>query len=224
MLHAVAENLSSIVAIAISPMPLVGLLFLLITRSRGAAAVWTFGWMVAVFVGTGLSAVLGHSGAGQSASGTTDGGGVNWAAWVIGLLFLALAFSSFKKLPKGDEKVPVPGWIDTLTKANIGWILGFAILLLLVNAKNTPLYIAMGTSIAGAGLSTAQEWGTIIITTVLSSATPLAVTLVAYILGDKAKDGLNALRDWLVQNNALVMGLLFLLLGVGQLSKAILSL
>lgn len=224
MVQAIAENLSYIVAVAISPMPLVALLFLLITRSRSSAAVWTLGWVIAVFVGTGLSAAFGHSGAGEATTGSSDSGGINWVAWIIAILFLVLAVRTLTHLPKPDDDVPVPKWITGLTRASIWVVLGLAILLLLANAKNLPMYIAMGTNISAANLSGAQEWITILIVTLLSSATPIAVTAVAYVLGDKAKEGLNALRDWLVHNNALVMGLLFLLLGVAQLSKAIASL
>ncbi|MFV0452933.1 MAG: GAP family protein [Propioniciclava sp.] len=224
MVNVIAENLSSILAVDFSPMPRVALLFLLMTRGRTAASVWTMGCLVAVLIVTGGSALAGHTGPGQTATGGADSGGVNWLAWIVALLFLALSVNAFKKMPKEGETAPTPGWIDSLSQANIGVVFVLSVGLLLINPKNLSMYLSMGTTISAAGLPGASSWIAIIICTVLASLTPLAITVVAYALGDRATAGLGALRDWLVQHNSVVMGTLFLVLGVAQLGKAISSL
>ncbi|ANS79934.1 hypothetical protein SGUI_2538 [Serinicoccus hydrothermalis] len=97
MLQVIGASLPSVVAVAVSPMPLVGLLFLLIGRGRGAAALWTLGWFAATLLGIGLGAALGASSAGRASSGGEDG--VNWAAWVFAVLFLVLSYRSFAGMP-----------------------------------------------------------------------------------------------------------------------------
>ncbi|ANS79933.1 hypothetical protein SGUI_2537 [Serinicoccus hydrothermalis] len=75
-----------------------------------------------------------------------------------------------------------------------------------------------------AGLSAAAWWVTLLVLGTLCSVTALGVTGSAYLLGDRATAPLQAARTWLVGHNNLVMGLLLLMLGAGQLGTALGSL
>lgn len=220
MVQAIAANLSAILGVVISPMPVVALLFLLIAGSRAAAAAWSLAWLTGVTIGLSLSVAFGGTSVAEAAEGGAGSGGVNWIAWIMAALFLFLAFRSFRNLPKPGETPATPKWIDGLGSASLGAVFGLAVAMAVINPKNTPLYIQMGANLAGAGLGGAL-WPAVIITALLCAAPPLIVTAVAFILGDRAKPTLASLKDWLVQHNAVVSGILFLVLGVAQLGKAL---
>jgi len=97
--------------------------------------------------------------------------------------------------------------------------LGF--LLAAVNPKNLLLGIAAGVAIGGAGISVGQEAVAIAIFTVIAAST-VAVPVVAYLFAaDKMRGPLDRLKAWLQQNNATVMAVLILVIGVVLIGKGI---
>ncbi|MFV0427913.1 MAG: GAP family protein [Arachnia sp.] len=224
MLDVIASVIVHAVTVAISPVPLVALVVLMVAGSRVAAGVWASGWFFAVLAGTFAGAVLGGSSAGNFASGSDGAGGVNWFALAVSLFFLWFAVTSLRKIPAPGEVLPEPKWIGGLASMKLTTVFALVVLLMLVNPKNTALYLSMGATIGAAGVGTAPTVVTIVIVAVIGSATAIGFTLVALILGDKAAAFLAVARGWLIQNNPLIMGLLFLLLGASEAGKFLHSL
>lgn len=73
MLETIGQVLPQAIAVAVSPMPLVALVVLMIGGDRKAASVWAFGWMLAVFVGLGIGTLLAGTGPGRPLLAPTDG-------------------------------------------------------------------------------------------------------------------------------------------------------
>ena len=91
---------------------------------------------------------------------------------------------------------------------------GLAVLLAGVNPKNLGLTLAAGSTIAQAGLTSAEQWIVLAVFVVLASLT-VAVPVVYYFAsGDSATRTLTSLKGWLISNNATVMSVLLLLIGV----------
>lgn len=91
---------------------------------------------------------------------------------------------------------------------------GLALLLSAVNPKNLTLTMAAAVTVAQEGLSTAGAALSLAIFVVLASLS-IAVPVALYLSGEaSARATLDRLRGWLNANNATVMAVLLLVLGV----------
>lgn len=221
MLDVIGQVLSQAVAVAVSPMPLVALLVLMIAGNRAMAWVWAFGWLLAVFAGISVGALLGGSSAGMAATGDSGHRGINWTAFVFAALFFWLAWRNLSHRPHKGEPVETPRWVEGLEKMTWYAALGLVMLLMLVNAKNTAIYLSMGATVASAQLGFTDAVITILIITVISSLTAIIVVLLPAILGKRADHVLAEMNTWLMRNNSLILGILFLILGASQLGHAL---
>jgi hypothetical protein len=92
--------------------------------------------------------------------------------------------------------------------------LGLSALLAGVNPKNLALAVAAALSIAQAGLSGAQPWIALAVFVLVASLSVSAPVLYYLIAGQSAEKTLNTWKAWLTANNATVMFVLLLVLGV----------
>jgi threonine/homoserine/homoserine lactone efflux protein len=100
-----------------------------------------------------------------------------------------------------------------------GAMLGF--LLSAVNPKNLLMAAGAGVIIGTGGLNGGEITLSIVIFTVIAACS-VAVPVIAYLVAtEKMAAPLEALRGWLVQNNATVMAVLLLVIGVVMIGKGI---
>lgn len=216
----IGEILPLALGIAISPIPIIAaILMLLSPKARGTSVGFLIGWVlgvvVAVVVFTLVSALLPAAGD----EGSQPVAGV--VKLVLGAALLLMAARQWRSRPTGDAEPPLPKWmeaIDSMTTAR-GLLLGFALSGL--NPKNLLLGAAAGVSIGSAGLSVGAAMVAIIIFTVIAAST-VAVPVIAYLAASsRMARPLEALRAWLVHNNATVMAVLLLVIGVVLIGKGI---
>ena len=218
----IGEILPLALGIAVSPIPIIAaILMLLSPRAKGTSVGFLLGWVVgivvAVTVFTLLAAVLPESD--DDASNPTAG----WIKIGLGVLLLLMAVKQWRGRPTGDHEPELPGWmkaIDTMTAAK-GAGLGF--LLSAVNPKNLLMAAGAGVIIGGtaAGLETGEEAVAIAVFTVIAAAS-VAVPVIGYLVASAKMAGpLESMRHWLVRENAVVMAVLLLVIGVAMVGKGI---
>ena len=118
----------------------------------------------------------------------------------------------------------MPGWmaaIDTITPAKA---LGLGVLLVVPNPKNTVLTATAGMSIGGTGLTVAEEALVIAVFTLVAASSVAAPAVAFLASGERLRRPLDALRDWLVRNNAAVVAAVMFGVGVSMVSDGIASL
>jgi threonine/homoserine/homoserine lactone efflux protein len=143
------------------------------------------------------------------------------AGWLIGLLFLFLAWKQWTGRPQGDEEPAMPPWMGSINDFTAGKSFGVAFLLAAVNPKNLGLTVAAATVITTAGLETGEEIVVLVVFVLLASLT-VAVPVIWYLIaGSSAEEKLNAMKDWLIGNNNTVMAVLFAVLGAKVLGDGI---
>ncbi len=220
MAPVIGDVLPLALGIAISPIPIIAaILMLLSPKAKGTSVGFLIGWVlgivVAVVVFTLLASVIPE----QDPDAAKPISGV--IKIVLGVGLLLLAAREWRSRPKPGEEPKLPKWmaaIDQMT-AGRGFVLGF--LLSAVNPKNLLMAIAAGVIIGTGGL-TVGEGAVVILVFVLIAASTVAVPVVAYLVASKRMAApLEALRGWLVQNNATVMALLLLVIGVVVIGKGI---
>lgn len=217
MAEVIGEILGNAVGVAISPIPIIAVILMLFSsRAAGNSISFLLGWVAGLFVAGGVVLALGLEDAG--------GGESTLAGWIkvaIGLVFLALAWRNWSSRPTGDEEPAMPPWMATIDDFTPAKSFSLAFLLSAVNPKNLGLTIAAVVKITGAGLSSGQEYGALAVFVAIAALTVAVPVLANLILGDKANDGLDTMKGWLVANNNVVMTVLFVVLGAKVLGDGI---
>ncbi|MDJ0952333.1 MAG: GAP family protein [Acidimicrobiia bacterium] len=217
MAEVIGDILGNAVGVAISPIPIIAVILMLFSsRATGNSISFVLGWVAGLVVAGGLVLVMGleDAGGGESTVGA-------WIKVVIGLLFLALAWRNWSSRPQGDEEPAMPAWMATIDDFTSAKSFGLAFLLAAVNPKNLGLTFAAVVKITGAGLSRAQEFGALAVFVAIAAVTVAIPVVASLVLGDKAKGGLDTMKQWLVANNNVVMTVLFVVLGAKVLGDGI---
>jgi threonine/homoserine/homoserine lactone efflux protein len=102
-----------------------------------------------------------------------------------------------------------------------GKAMGLGFLLSAVNPKNLILAVSAGLIIGAAGLALGQAAVAIAIFVVLAACTVI-IPVIGYLIASARLAGpLDRLRGWLVENNATIMAVLLLVIGVVLIGKGI---
>jgi threonine/homoserine/homoserine lactone efflux protein len=206
------ELLPLALGVAISPVPIIAVILMLLAPRAGSTSLgFLIGWLAGIVVTVVVFLLL----AGLLSDGTEDGPStaVSWIKLVLGLLFLVLAVGQWRGRPKPGMDPELPGWMKAIDSFTPGKAVGLGFLLSGVNPKNLAMAIAAGAAIGGAGLSGGQQVAAVIVYVVIAAST-VAVPVVAYaVAADRVRGRLDELKSWLEANSATVMAVLLLVIG-----------
>ncbi|UFS57936.1 GAP family protein [Subtercola endophyticus] len=220
MIQAIGSILPLAFGIAISPIPIIAaILMLLSPKARGTSLGFLLGWVlgivVAVVVFTLLSALLPQGG--DDSSNPTAG----TIKIVLGILLLFLALRQWRSRPKGDAEPALPKWMSAIDSMTPPKALGLGFLLAAVNPKNLLMGIAAGVAIGAAGITVGESVIVIVVFVVIAAST-VAVPVIGYLVASaRLAAPLKSLHTWLVHNNATVMSILLLVIGVVVIGKGL---
>lgn len=222
MTPALGEILPLALGIAISPIPIIAaILMLLSPRARVTSVGFLLGWMlgivIAVTVFTLLASVLPDQDDDSPApiKGTIQ--------LLLGLLLLVLALGQWRKRPAPGQEPALPKWMQAIDHVTFPKALGLGFLLSAINPKNLIMAIGAGVAIGAAPLPTGQVVGVIAIFTLIAAST-VAVPVIGYLVAaNRLRAPLDALRGWLGKENAVIMAVLLLVIGVVMIGKGIAS-
>jgi hypothetical protein len=218
--QAIGDILPLAIGIAVSPVPIIAIILMLITpRARSNGLAFLGGWVLGlVVVGTVVLIVANTAGVSTS-SGPSKA--VSAIKLVLGLLLVLLAWRQFAKRPRGAGEAPLPKWMRALDSFTPVRSLAIGALLSGVNPKNLMLNAAATASIAQAGLSGGAQAVVLVVLVLLGSLGIIAPVAVFFAMGDKAAPMLDEWKTWLAANNATVMTVLFLVFGAVLIGKGI---
>lgn len=218
---AIGSVLPLAVGIAISPVPIIAaILMLLSPRAKSAGVGFLVGWIVGIVtvivVFLAIGAVLPTATVGGA---RPVQGGIHM---ILGLVLLGLAFRQFRShASSAGAGRSVPKWMSAIDRFGFLDALGVGILLAAVNPKNLILGASAGVSV---GSSSLQLSGTVIVIVVYTmvAASTIAVPAIAYLAAARTfTPALDRLRDWLERENSVIMGVLLLVMGAVVLAKGI---
>jgi len=147
--EAIGQTLPTALGIAISPLPIVAVVLMLVTpRGRVNGSAFVLGWIVGLAV---LGAIVLALASGADAS--EDGEPATWVSvlkLVLGLLAVLLGVRQFRgRSANGDE----PSWMQALDRFTPVKAAGTGALLSAVNPKNLLLAVAGAATIAQTGIA-----------------------------------------------------------------------
>ena len=216
----IGEILPLALGIAISPIPIIAAILMLLSPKAKATSVgfmlgWICGIVIALIVFILLASILPQSESDQPQpiAGTIK--------ILLGALMLFLALKQWRARPHDDAEPPLPKWMSAIDSMTAGKGFGLGFLLSAVNPKNLLMAAAAGVIIGSAPLSVGALIAAATVFTVIAACS-VAVPVIAYLVATRAMAGpLESLRRWLVHNNATVMAVLLLVIGVTIIGKGI---
>lgn len=219
--QAIGDLLPLALGIAISPIPVIAVILMLFSqRARANSAMFLLGWIIGVLGGTVVVLIIANTQDLTQSNGQPEDS-VSTVKLVIGVLLVLLAARRWRGRSKEGETPELPKYlqaIDTLTPPKA---LGLGVLLSAVNPKNLLLIIAGAVTISQADLSDTDTIVAVAVFVVIAIST-VAVPVALYnVMGARAQPVLESMRAWLAENNATVMAVLLLVIGVVVIGKAI---
>lgn len=216
----IGDILPLALGVAISPIPIIAAILMLLSPKARVTSVgfligWVAGIVIAVVVFTLLSSVLpaNDPDASKPVIGVIQ--------LVLAALLLLLAVKQWRARPHAGEAPELPKWMRAIDSVKFGSALGLGFLLSALNPKN--LIMAAGAGVAvGAAQLTGGEISVVILIYTLIAACTVAVPVIGYLLAaDTLRGPLDSLREWLQKENATIMAVLLLVIGVSTLGKGI---
>jgi threonine/homoserine/homoserine lactone efflux protein len=216
----IGDLLPLAVGVAISPVPIIAvILMLLAPKAGGTSAGFLAGWVVGIVATTTVFLLL--AGTLDLGSSGEPSAAASWVKLVLGALLLLLAVQQWRSRPAPGSEPALPKWMTAIDGFTAGKATGLGLALSAVNPKNLLMCIAAGSTIAGGSLSAGGDVAAVAVFTLLAAST-VTVPVVAYAVGRKRMAGpLESLRGWLTAHDVAVMATLLLVIGVVLVGKGL---
>jgi hypothetical protein len=218
--EAIGQLLPFAVGVAVSPMPIVAMVLMLMTpRARANGVLFVLGWVVGIAVaGAVLLSVAGPTEA------SDDGAPATWVSWLellLGALLLLVAAKQWRARPAAGVEAPTPKWMSALDGMTPVKAAGLAVVLGTINPKNLLLIVGGAAAVAQTGVSTGDQVVAWIVFTAIASVGVAAPLVIYLVMGERAGAILEGLHTRLVHGNSAIMAVLCLIIGVKLVGDAI---
>lgn len=223
MLDVLGTTLPSAVAIAISPLPIIAVILMLMSpRSKQLGLGFLLGWLVGVLVATTTFVLLAGAVPEPDASGGSEPV-IGTFQLVLGALLLLLAVRQWRSRPAPGLTAELPSWMSKIDSMKPLAAIGLGFALAAVNPKNLMMAAAAGATIGRGSLDAGAMALTTVVFTVIAALSVTVPVLTAVAAPARAATVLAGIRIWLTANNATIMTILFIVLGAQLLGKGIAS-
>jgi threonine/homoserine/homoserine lactone efflux protein len=218
MVEAIGQTLSLGVGVALSPVPIIAVILMLVTpRARSNGPAFIVGWLAGLaVVGTIVLLV---------APDTAENG--EPATWVevlkliLGALLVLVALKQWRGRPRGEEEPATPKWMGAIDAFTPSKALGAGAVLAGANPKNLLLAVAAAVAIAQTEIAAGEQAVAYAVFALIGTVGVGAPVVIYFALGERAGPILDRLKAWMAHNNAVIMAVLCLVIGAKLIGDAI---
>jgi threonine/homoserine/homoserine lactone efflux protein len=211
----VSEMIPLALVITLSPLSIIpAVLVLQGPRGKTAGLAYLVGWvaglaaLTAIFVG--LSSLIGDFGHPPK-----------WASWArIAIGVGLIVFGVWRWLTR-HRTAHSPQWMRALSTATPRRAAATAALLCVVNPKVFFMCAAAGLAAGSEGLGIPGTWGSAVFFVLVASASVAAPVLAYAVSGDRLKEPLARLNEWMERQHAVLVAGILVVIGVLVLYKGI---
>jgi threonine/homoserine/homoserine lactone efflux protein len=217
--QAIGQVLSLAVGVAISPVPIIAVVLMLVTpRARSNGPAFVVGWLLGLSIVGAIVLLLAPD------ANSDNGEPATWASTVklvLGVLLVLLAFKQWRGRPHAAEEASTPKWmraIDAFTAPKVfvaGAVLSGA------NPKNLLLAVGAAVAILQTGISGGEQAIVYAVFAVLATVGVAVPVVIYFALGERSGAVLDRLKTWMAKNNAVIMAVLLVVIGVKLIGDAI---
>jgi threonine/homoserine/homoserine lactone efflux protein len=218
--EAIGQILPFAVGVALSPIPIIGVVLMLGTPAgtRNGPA-FLIGWIAGI--GTaGAIVILVAGGAGAS----SDGAPADWVSWlkiVLGALLLAVAVKQWRSRPAPGTEPKLPSWLQSVDHFTPGRSIALGFALSAVNPKNLVLIIGAAAAIAQTGIEAGDEIVCLAVFALIATLGPAIPVGMYFAMRERATRMLANLEAWLAAHSAAIMAVLCLVIAAKLIGDAI---
>jgi threonine/homoserine/homoserine lactone efflux protein len=218
--EAIGRSLPLAIGVALSPIPIIAVVVLLTSsRARSLGLVFVLGWLLGlVVVGAVVLAVLGPSGAGGSGQRTRW---VSWVMIVLGVLLLVAAVRQLRGRARGGAEAPLPAWMGAIDRLNPAVVLGGGVVLGGVRPKSLLLVVGGAAAIAQTGIGGSQQAIAYAVFAVIATIGVAVPVVIYFAMGTRSAELLGRLKDWMRRNNAVILAVVLVVIGVTLIGDGI---
>lgn len=204
------------VGAALSPMPVAALVLILMSnKAKINSIAFLIGWILGLAaLVVFMSALIGDA---DAAMGT--GSTIRWIQTVLGIVLILFAIKQWKSRAKAGVTPTTPKWMGAIEGFSPVKSFCVGLLLATVNLKNTPIGISVGVELSKYPVM--ERLNGFAFYLLIAGSTILIPTVSYLLFGNKLQRYFESLKTWLIDHNAAMMFVLFLILGVVMLSKAL---
>lgn len=217
--EAIGQILPLAVVAALSPIPIIGVVLMLGSdRARVNGPAFLVGWTAGLAAVGTIVLLLSPPAAGDGEEPAT------WVSVLKLALGLALVLQSLKHWhgrPVDGEAVSGPKRLGEIAGFTPAKAAAAGAAFSAVNPKNLVIAIAAAVSIAQAGLPGGEEAIAYAVFAAVSTVGVAVPVVLYFALGDRAPALLDRLKAWMARNNAVIMAVLLLVIGVKLIGDAI---
>ncbi len=218
--QAIGQILPLAVGVAISPVPIIALILMLVSRrARTNGPAFIVGWLAGLaLIGAVVLLIVKPTAASENGQPATW---VSVLQLVLGILLLLVSLKQWRSRPHGDEEPAPPKWMGAIDAFSPAKALGAGAVRAAVTPTNLLLAVAAAAAIAGTGIAGGQQavaYAVFVLIATIGVATPVVIY---FAMGDRAGPLLDSLKAWMAHNNAVIMAVLMLVIGVKLTGDAI---
>jgi threonine/homoserine/homoserine lactone efflux protein len=223
MSEAIGQILPLGVVVALSPIPIVGVVLMLGTpRGRVNGPAFVAGWIVGLAV-AGSLALFVAGGAGASEGGAP----ATWVGWLkifFGAVLLRVAVKQWRGRPRAGEEAALPGWMTGVDHFTAGRSAALAVALAAINPKNLVLVLSAAAAIAQTGIGAGEQAAALAVFVAIGTLGPAIPVLLYLTMGERSKHALDELKGWMAHNSATIMAVICLVIAAKLIGDGIAAL
>lgn len=209
---AIGDVLPLAVGVALSPVPIIAVILMLVTeRARVNGPAFIFGWLLGLAaVGVVVLLLAGP------ADANDDGEPATWVdilKLVLGLLLVRIALRQWRGRPHDGETAPTPKWMGAIEQFSPAKALGAGAVLAGANPKNLLLAVAAAAAIAQTGVPGSEQAISYAVFAFIATIGVAAPVVIYFAMGDRAGPILDSSKAWMAAHNAVIMAVLCLVIG-----------
>jgi hypothetical protein len=218
--EAIGDILPMAVGVALSPLPIVAIVLMLVTpRARANGLAFIAGWLFGLAaVGVIVLTLAGPTDVSEQGEPATW---VSILKVILGVLLLLVALRQWRGRPQADHEVAVPTWMGAIDRFTAGKALGAGALLSGANPKNLLLGLAAGAAIAQTGIAGGQQAIAYAVFAIIGTLGVGIPVILFFALGERSGPLLDGLKTWMSRHNAAIMAVLCLVIGAKLIGDAI---
>lgn len=198
------------VAMALSPLPIIAVMLLLMSPLgvRGAGAFATARLLCVAVISGGLAF---FAQAIDDAAGSKGPTAVTRI--VLGLVLMTLALVKWLRRPSSEEDAKIPQWMASIESSTMPRSFRLGAVLTLLNPKELAFAVGAGLAIGAGELGALEAVASVALFVILCCASVLIPIILVLLAGDKSTAILDTARNWLLRNNSIILAIVLLLIG-----------
>jgi hypothetical protein len=218
--QAIGQILSFAVGVALSPVPIIAVILMLVTpRARANGPAFVVGWLAGLAIVGAVVLLLA-----KPADANDDGEPATWVGvlkLLLGALLLLVALRQWQGRPHEGEEAPTPKWMGAIEAFTPGKALGAGAVLAGANPKNLLLAVGAAAAIAQTGIPGGEQAVAYAVFALIGTVGVGAPVVIYFALGDRSGPVLDRLKGWMGRHNAVIMSVLCLVIGAKLIGDGI---